>query len=71
MDKKIIELLQSEDFSIVYTDNGCCSLFKGKKINLDNIKNELICDFEGDGDGYTPAIVEYLVKALNGTSKTY
>jgi hypothetical protein len=75
--KKILELLKSGNFTIVYWDNDSPTLYKGKwNINKEyekddyeemnkNIVEELddYCEY-----GYCPGIVALLVKALGGKS---
>lgn len=69
-DKKIIELMKSGNFTIAYHDNGQCSLYKGK-FEYDDLPEKSEHDFEyGDSEGYTPHVVQLLVKALGGASET-
>ena len=66
--KKIIEILKSGNFSILYHDNGMCGLYKGKKTyNQLKEDEEAIAEFEDwTSNGYCPKIVELLTKALGG-----
>jgi hypothetical protein len=65
--KEIIKLLKSGDFTILYHDNDCCSLYKGH-ITYDDAEHiKEVHDFDGHR-GYTPSEVSLLVKALGGKS---
>lgn len=73
MKKKIIDILKSGNFTIVYHDNEYCSLYKGhhKYDDLTDDDGEEIVKEEAqlikcNGDGYIPEEVMYLVKALGG-----
>ena len=70
-DKKLIELFKTGNFTIIYWDNECPSLYEGK-YTVDNIPEDVVDnkeikfdDYEG---GYCPKIVELLAKALGGKS---
>ena len=67
-DKEVIELLKTGNFTIAYSDSGCCDLFKGKysysKLPVD--KELRSFDYAEDFNGYMPKIVELLIKALGG-----
>ena len=64
--KEIKELLQSGNFTIVYTDNEDCQLCKGF-FDLDDIDEHVpVHDFADKSDGYTPDVVKLLVMALGG-----
>ena len=70
MTKKVIELLRSGNFTIIYHDNQCCSLYKGH-VKIDDIEEDAKTEFEFDDlgqDGYLPSVVQALVKALGGKS---
>lgn len=71
--KKIIDILKSGNFTLVYHDNQSCILYKGKHTYNDLtdkdgdpiVKEEAV--FEGwSYDGYIPLEVAALVKALGG-----
>jgi hypothetical protein len=66
-EQKIIELLQSGDFTIAYHDNGSCCLYKGK-YTYDELPEEEDFGFDMNEHeiGYAPAIVVHLVRALKG-----
>ena len=72
--KKIIELLQSGDFTIIYWDSQEPTLYKGKwnkekEYDRDEYetmnKSEVKIPWEGE-IGYAPSIVALLTKALKG-----
>ena len=72
---KILKLLQSGKFTIVYWDNGEATLYKGKwDYNKEYIKNDYktmnksIIEISNYNNGYCPEIVRLLTKALNGIS---
>lgn len=71
----IIKLLKSGDFTIIYWDSDCPTLYKGKwdkdkEYDRDDYEtlNKAEVPFEDWSNGYTPAIVSLLVKALGGNS---
>lgn len=70
-DKKIIKLLKSGNFTIIYWDNECPSLYEGK-YTVENITEDIIDNkeikFNNCEDGYIPKIVELLTIALGGNS---
>jgi len=71
--KKIIELLRSGNFTLRYDGNGAGCLLVGKykryvatyDWDTNENKSESI-DFGGNGEGYIPVEVEWLVEALGG-----
>jgi hypothetical protein len=66
-EKEVKELLRSGDFTIAYHDNGQCSLYKGRHKYDDLPKEEFASfDMNDNYNGYAPAIVVFLVKALKG-----
>ena len=65
-----LQLLRSGHFTIVYHDNGQCTLYKGK-YEYGSLPEEGVADYRDyDGDGYLPPIVQLLVDALGGASET-
>lgn len=75
--KKIIELLQSGNFTIRYDDNGSGVLIVGKFEEYEDTYDDETSenhgesiDFDGHGEGYIPVEVEWLVKALGGNVVT-
>jgi len=67
--RKIIELLKSGDFTILYHDNECCSLYKGRLKEYDDCPEEADHEFDDlNQAGYLPSVVELLVEALGGKS---
>lgn len=71
MGKKTIELLKSGNFTLLYHNNGHCTLHEGKikyKQSNEEEKNyvEEIEEFTCQEIGYAPAEVVALVKALGG-----
>lgn len=71
--KKILELLRSGNFSVVYTDNGECSLYDQKGITTANSSlYHSIHEFDNsEQNGYEPYIVTLLVTALGGESDSF
>ena len=75
-EKKLIELLKSGDFTIVYWDNVTPTLYKGKwkkdkEFDRDEYTtmNKAEVDFPMyDMHGYLPDIVYLLTKALGGNA---
>lgn len=68
-EKKIIELLESGDFTIAYHDNGQGGLYKGHYFDYDDLPEKADCEFDySDSEGYMPLIVQHLTKALGGKS---
>ena len=68
MNKKAESLLRSGNFTILYHDNGVCSLYKGH-IDYDDVDDDTVAVHEFDDSestGYLPPVVEELVKALGG-----
>ena len=66
--EKIIELLKSGDFTILYHDNGSCQLYRGKSDYV-HAKGHGV-DFTGWSVGYIPVEVSHLVEALGGSVDT-
>jgi len=73
--KKLLDLLKSGDFTIVYWESGCPTVYSGKwnkekEYKRDDYEtmNKSVVDFEDYGNGYCPQIVRILVKALGGKS---
>lgn len=72
MKKKTIELLKSGNFTLEYHDSQACNLYAGKHKHEDLTDDEgepalkVFDEFDGRSDGYIPAEVEALVKALGG-----
>lgn len=65
-EQTLIKLLQSGNFTIAYHDNQCCSLYKGKH-KYEDLPENSVYEFDDLGQsGYTPMVVEKLVKALGG-----
>jgi len=62
--KKVIDLLKTGNFTIAYHDNGDCRIYKGHK-TYEECEKEIYSP-EENYDGYTPEIVEMLVRALQG-----
>ncbi len=69
-DKKIVELLKLGDFTILYHDNGSCSLYEGRFKNYYEKPEgvDSVASFDCDFNGYLPKEVALLVKALGGCS---
>lgn len=68
--KQIIKLLKSGKFTIWYWDNDAPHLYEGT-LNLEDFEGELgseisPVEFDESDDGYVPALVKLLVKALGG-----
>jgi len=59
-------ILRSGNFSLFYHDNGYCTLHPGKIDYDESDSAPTIKEFDGNSNGYTPDIVEALVKALGG-----
>lgn len=73
--EKIIELLKSGDFTIVYWDNGEPTLYskkwdKEEEYERDEYEtmNKFIVEINTSEDGYCPGIVRLLTEALGGIS---
>lgn len=70
--KEIIKLLKSGNFSIIYTDNGSCSIYEGKYTTDDKPEDlEPVASFDCDFHGYLPGEVALLVKALGGKADSF
>lgn len=74
-EEKIIEILKSGDFTIIYWDNGEATLYQKKWDKAEEFERDDYATMEkfrifySDWtSGYCPAIVELLVKALGGKS---
>lgn len=67
-DRELIELIKSGDFTIVYHDNGCCDIYKGKYDDYDDVPLKAVRTFDCEFDGYLPNEVMFLVQALGGKS---
>jgi len=70
-EKEIQKAIKTGNFTIYYYDNGSCYLVKGKytqdEIEDEDSKLDELADFDYTRDeGYIPAIVAELVKALGG-----
>ena len=63
-EKKIIELMKSGDFSLMYHDNGYCTIHKGH-IKYEDSETGVI-ELPDKEFGYVPSEVVLLVKALKG-----
>lgn len=64
--KEIKNILKSGEFTIIYTDNGECQLYKGF-FDLDDIdQHKPVHEFDDMQNGYTPGVVKFLVMALGG-----
>tara|TARA_B100000315_G_scaffold255848_1_gene300253 strand:- start:163 stop:489 length:327 start_codon:yes stop_codon:yes gene_type:complete len=62
----LIKLFKSGNFSIIYTDNGCCSVYKGTIDTNSNFEKETaVYEFDCENDGYLPKEVELLAWALH------
>lgn len=77
-EKDIIKLFKSGNFTIVYWDNECPTIYKGKwdineEYEKDDYKemnkHEINIDMY-DNNGYIPDIVDWLAKALDGKTDT-
>lgn len=73
--EKILKLLRSGKFTIVYWDRGEATLYKGKwdynkEFQKDEYErmNKYIIEFQDWSQGYCPTIVELLTEALGGIS---
>jgi len=74
-EEKILNIIKSGDFTIVYWDRGIASLYEKKWNKSDEYTRDdygtmnkfLMKECEHE-DGYLPEIVELLTKALNGVS---
>lgn len=71
--KQIIKLLKSGNFTLRYDDNGAGCLLAGKYKKYEDTydyelgeNNSESLDFGGNGEGYIPVEVEWLVEALGG-----
>ena len=65
MDKKIIKLLRSGNFTLTYHDNGACDIYKGH-VEYEKLPKKSLATFAGCSDGYIPDEVAILVEALGG-----
>ncbi len=70
-EQSIIRLLRSGNFTISYHDSDDARLYKGKwkyddLVNDDGDEVAEEVYFDDESNGYTPAIVTLLVKALKG-----
>jgi len=70
-EKKVIELLKTGNFSIIYHDNGCGSLYKGHHTTDSVSEKEIEPVYEFEPDGYYTSDVDFLVKALGGKLDSY
>lgn len=73
-EKQIIEALKTGNFSIIYTDNGSCTIYEGKvstNTNWEKKNPKEIVSIDCDSYGYLPKEVELLVKALGGNSDSF
>lgn len=74
-EEKIIEILKSGDFTVIYWDSGVATLYQ-KKWNYHEEQerddyetlNKFVILETSHTDGYCPEIVALLVKALGGKS---
>lgn len=73
--EKILKLLKSGKFTIVYWDSGEATLYKGKwdynkEFEKDEYEkmNKSIVEFQDFSTGYCPTIVCLLTEALGGTA---
>ena len=66
-EKEIIKLLKSGNFTIAYHDNCAPFLYQGR-CTYEELDSAEEIEYEDFDDGYCPAIVALLVKALNGNS---
>lgn len=64
--QKVVELLRSGNFTVIYDDNGSGSIYKGKHDYGNCLQKDKVVDFGGQGWGYTPEEVELLIEALGG-----
>jgi hypothetical protein len=71
--KELVELLKSGDFTLGYHDNGYCEVYRGR-IEYDDINEkdlQPVGSFDSsENEGYIPAEVAALVKALGGKAVT-
>lgn len=72
-DKKLIEILKSGNFTVRYDDNGSGTIIEGRFNEYEDTYNERTgknlgrsTEFGGQGGGYAPEEVEWLVEALGG-----
>lgn len=64
--KAVIELLKTGDFTIAYHDSGYCTIYKNR-LSYENLPEDgEVYECDCDMDGYIPAEVSLLVKALGG-----
>jgi hypothetical protein len=73
-DTKMLQALKDGNFTIAYHDNGYCEIFSGKHeyddlTELDD-RHKLGSFDASEADGYIPAEVAALVKALGGKAVT-
>lgn len=66
-DKKVLALLRSGNFTLLYHDNGSCTLYKGKHVYEDATEDDECENFDtNQHEGYLPREVMLLVSALGG-----
>lgn len=66
-----ISLIKTGEFTIIYTNQGECSLYEGHR-DVDTMDPELepVYEFSAQ-DGYLPEVVQVLAAALGGNSDSY
>lgn len=71
MDKKLLHLIKSGDFTIVYHDNDSCEIHKGQFDEYEDVPENKRPVYEfnyASSEGYCPEVVSLLVEALGGKS---
>ncbi len=66
--KKVIELLQTGDFTIGYHDEGDCEIYKGRH-NYEDLIDSVYSPVNNYGGSYLPEIVYLLTEALTGKTE--